>query len=344
MKMRRAALPRLPSLAASWWCRRLNSSSSSSSTSPLRRDSGTRKALGVIRSTQRISFANAGKLSKDRARRKLAEYGNALQRGEQRSELPMSERLRQAHAEMFRQGNVPLFPGTFVSLPLRRYPLSPSPVAALRYHWARLRKALEGSLSLLNLKLKSMPSWTTRPRWKAQRRSIPPTAKAMYRDMLEAFAAGDKTVLRRLCLGDFAEKLCAALDRRDSRREGVRFELVSYNSPLLYPKLLSHMAHALNPLDQTAVTEQAVVAVASTQKLSRYEIATGETIPNTTRVQDKLEYVVLSRQISAKTFESTPWRIWGTTQATTLETYMVDREMLEKAMAKQAGWRETPSK
>jgi protein MBA1 len=197
--------------------------------------------------------------------------------------------------------------------------------------------------SVLNFKLKSMPNWTTRPKWKARRGKIAPTAKAMYREMLEAFAAGDKPTLHRICLGEFAKKLCAAIDRRDPK-ERVRFELVKYNRGLLYPKLMSHQIHEVNPYDKTMVTEQAVVAIASTQQASRVSAVTGETVPGSTKLQEKMEYVVLSRQANQKTFETGPWRIWGTTSVTSLEAYLKEKAVIDKEQAKRAGWTDSVSK
>lgn len=174
-----------------------------------------------------------------------------------------------------------------------------------------------------------MPSWRTAPRWKMGRARIAPTAKALYREMLEAFAAGDQPTLRRLCSASFAAKLCTAVDRRNPR-EGVRFDLVRYTRPLFYPRLLSHRVGQTNPFDDRIMSEQAVVAIASLQQASRYDTATGEMVPGSLKLQDKLEYVVLSRDLDQETFETTSWRIWGTTSATTLEHYLRDNEAYTK--------------
>ncbi|GAB0133109.1 hypothetical protein EsDP_00001525 [Epichloe bromicola] len=256
-------------------------------------------------------------------------------------EQSMSRMQRLANAEYFRDGGGPLFPGTFVSLPLSRYPRSPSAFA--QYHWSRLKHWLIGATSVLNFKLKSMPNWTTRPKWKARRAKIAPTAKAMYREMLEAFAAGDKATLNKICLGEFAKKLSAAIDRRDPK-EGVRFEVVGYNGRLVYPKLMSHQIHQVNPHDKILMTEQAVVAISSTQKASRYNVETGATVPGSLKLQDKMEYVVLSRQANSKTFEMSPWRLWGTTSATTLEAYLQEKAVIDKEQARRAGWDESATK
>ncbi|KAG5917853.1 hypothetical protein E4U42_007093 [Claviceps africana] len=242
---------------------------------------------------------------------------------------------KMANDEYFRDGGGPLFPGTFVSLPLSQYPRSPRSFA--QYHWARIKNWFVGAVSVLNYKLKSMPNWTTRPRWKARRGRIGPAAKAMHREMLEAFAAGDKPTLRRLCLGEFANKLCAAIDRRDAR-QSVRFALLRYNGRLLYPRLLSHQIHQVNPFDAAHMTEQAVVAISSTQQASRVDVATGETVPGSLRMQDKVEYVVLSRQVNTRTFVESPWRLWGTTSPTTLEAYLREKAFLEREQARRSGW------
>lgn len=253
----------------------------------------------------------------------------------------MSQMQRSANAEFYHDGCGPLFPGTFISLPLARHPKPPYEFA--QYSWARLKAWIAGTTSILGFKLQSMPSWTTRPRWKARRGQIAPTAKAMYREMLEAFAAGDKAALHSLCLGDFAKKLSAAIDRRDPKH-GVRFQLLKYNSRLLYPRLMSHRIYPMNQFDKDLYTEQAVVAIASTQQASRYDTATGETVPGSLRLQDKMEYVVLSRQASSKTYETGSWRIWGTTSATTLETHLQEMAVVEREQAKQSGWDGSSSK
>ncbi|OAA44992.1 hypothetical protein NOR_03746 [Metarhizium rileyi] len=256
-------------------------------------------------------------------------------------EKSMSNMQKLANAEYFKDGGGPLFPGTFVSLPLLQYPKSPS--GFLQYQVSRMKHWLICATSVLNFKLKSMPNWTTRPKWKARRGRIAPTAKAMYREMLEAFAAGDKLTLNKICLGEFAKKLGAAIDRRDPR-ERVRFELVKYNRGLFYPKLMSHQIHEVNPFDKTVVTEQAVVAIASTQQASKVSAVTGEIIPGSLKLQDKMEYVVLSRQANQKTFETTPWRIWGTTSVTTLDAYLREKAVIDKEQARRAGWTDPASK
>ncbi|KAL7917615.1 hypothetical protein ACQKWADRAFT_27720 [Trichoderma austrokoningii] len=247
-----------------------------------------------------------------------------------RTEQSMSQLQRMANAEYFRDGG-PLIPGTFVSLPLSRMPRHPGDFA--QYQWNRLRHWTIEAVSLLSFKLKSMPSWTSRPQWKARQGRIAPTAKALYREVLEAFAAGDKATLERICVGDFARKLVAAIDRRNPR-ERVDFEM-RYNG-LWYPRRVAHQIHQINVYDKHLMTEQAVVAVSSRQRVSRHD-GSGE-IPGSVRVQDKVEYVVLSREVSGVTFAADGWRVWGTTGATTLGGVLAEREAMEREQARRAGW------
>lgn len=122
--------------------------------------------------------------------------------------------------------------GTFVPLSLSE--AYTSPVDFLKYQWYRIFSWGIEKLSVVKFKLESMPNWTTRPRWKASRGKIAPTAKAMYADMLNAFAAGDKKAIHQLCLGNFAKKLTAAIDRRPADVV-TKFEITSFNKPLLFP-------------------------------------------------------------------------------------------------------------
>ncbi|KAM5347062.1 hypothetical protein ACJ41O_010067 [Fusarium nematophilum] len=261
------------------------------------------------------------KMSRDGAKKAASESMTVLQ--------------KRANDEYFKSGGGPLFPGTFIPLPLSRYPTSPKDF--LRYSWFRLWHWGIETLSVLSFKLKSMPDWTTRPKWKAARGRIAPTAKVMYTDMLTAFAAGDKAAISALCLGQFAKKLASAIDRRDPRERTV-FELMSFNKALLYPRVVAHQVHNINAHDKHNSTEQAVVAISSTQRASKYSKATGELIPGSTKVQQKVEYVVLSRQVNEKTFQATPWRIWGTVPATTLESYQEEQDWINREQAKRAGW------
>jgi protein MBA1 len=167
-------------------------------------------------------------------------------------------------------------------------------------------------------------------------------AKALHREMLEAFAAGDQATLRRICTKQFAAQLGAAISKRDPR-ERTTFELMSYNKPLFYPRLKSHLLLAGFLPDKDVVLEQAVVAIASTQKASKQEIATGATVPGSVRLQDKIEYVVLTRYGSHATYEVEPWRVWGTTSPTTLDGWNEYLDVQNKEQAFRSGYKQRAS-
>lgn len=264
-------------------------------------------------------------------------YGTRPSTSKLAREESLSQAHKKAHASIFKDGNGPLLPCTFVPLPLSQCPRTPSDF--VQYQWNRAKLWLVAAASVLNVRLRSMPDWRTRPQWKARRSAIAPTAKAMYREVLEAFAAGDRDALRRLCVPDFAKKLIAAVDRREPR-QSVRFQLVKYNKPLFYPRLCSRQIQPVNPFDRDMLMEQAVVAVCSTQQASRHDAATGDMVPGSLKLQDKIEYVILSRQINGKTFETDRWRVWGTTSATTLQECLDEQAAITKEQIRRAGWDE----
>lgn len=228
-------------------------------------------------------------------------------------------------------------PATFVSYPISKYPSNPSDFLA--YQWQRTKAWLQAWLAVVGIKVDSMGNkWTSRPRFKARRSKIAPTAKTMYRELLEAFAAGDKATIKKIAMPAYADQFIRAIERRKPD-ERILFEIVKYNKPLFYPGLRSHLIGNSNMYDMSTLTEQAVVAIASTQKLSKQNVSTGEIIPGSVKVKDQIEYVVMWRELKAKTYEAGPWRIWGTTNATSLETVRERTDFWRKEQAKLAGWK-----
>lgn len=273
-------------------------------------------------------------------------------------ETALSQGQRDATMQQLRDGSMPMFPSTFVPYlcgwklslanlacaatfvpaPLSQYPMNPSDL--LSYQWQRTKAWFTGWFALLGVKVDSMGrKWTNRPKFKVRQGRIAPTAKAMYRELLEAFAAGDKETIKKLCLPAYADQFVRAIERRKAG-EKLSFELVRYNRQLFYPSVRSHMIGNSNMYDMTNLTEQAVVAIASTQKVAKYNAATGQVIPGSVKVkEDQIEHVVLWRQVNNKTFEAGPWRIWGTTNVTTLEAVRRRTEFWNKEQAKLAGWK-----
>lgn len=223
-----------------------------------------------------------------------------------------------------------------MSAPLSRYPKSPTEFLA--YQWHRSKSYLAARMSVLGAKVDSMgKKWTTKPRLKIHSGKIAPTAKIMYRELLEAFAAGDKATIKKLCTPAYADKFLMSIERRKPD-ERLHFELKDTNT-LIYPRLRSHMIGDGSFYQKGTLLEQAVVAVSTQQKLYKTKASTGETIPGSERVLDRLEHVVLSREIRNDTYTRTPWRIWGTTNYTTLEKMRERAKFWEKEQARMAGWK-----
>ncbi|PHH64078.1 hypothetical protein CDD81_5071 [Ophiocordyceps australis] len=227
----------------------------------------------------------------------------------------------------FEHCDVPLLPVTFVACPLSQCPRSPRKFAL--YQWWRIKFLLSNTAGILQFKLKSMPNSSSWPRWKARRRCIAPTAKAMYRSMLQAFAAGDRATIQRLCTPSCAARLISALDYRDPLQYTC-FSIVAYNKPLLYPRILSHRIQKAIEIKPGCAIEQAVVAICSTQMTERRLYSTNARVPGSLRTQEKIEYVVLTRFLNLETFQSEDWRIWGTTKATNFQDMIQDLAQLDR--------------
>ncbi|RFU34488.1 hypothetical protein B7463_g1857, partial [Scytalidium lignicola] len=167
--------------------------------------------------------------------------------------------------------------------------------------------------SLLVLKLASprdKPAGRFARLVKLQRSQLAPTGMALHRSMYEAFAEGDTTTLRRLCTDGVYDSFSARIRARP-RGEKWLWEIIKYNRS---PKLISDRG-ARFPVDGAAV-RQAVVKIASKQKLTRFR-GDGQVVPGTGKEKDIVEYVVLQKVYRG--WKGGEWKVWGTTEETTLE-------------------------
>jgi len=133
--------------------------------------------------------------------------------------------------------------------------------------------------------------------------------------MWKAFASGNVETLRNICSAGLFESLRARIARR-ARGETVEWELVKMNKR---PRLASNRVAMFN-MDGNAA-RQAVVRICSRQKLTRYGLD-GKIIPGTGEEKDVVEYAVIDKKYYL--WKEEPWKIWGTTEETTLE--MVEHE------------------
>lgn len=167
-----------------------------------------------------------------------------------------------------------------------------------------------------------MPTIWKRPNLKVHRAQIVPTAKAMHLRLNQALAAGDKDTLREICTPRLYDTLSAVISRRNPA-EKVSWELVKYEAS---PRVVSHRVAPLPPPGKTPMLQQAVVAIHSTQRLARVDKKTGTPIDKSTRVRKPTEYFVIMRQIHPKTYEKGKWLVWGSTEPTTAESWVLEQK------------------
>ena len=185
-----------------------------------------------------------------------------------------------------------------------------------------------------------MSKWTSRPQLQLRSNQIVPTAKTIYREAMEAFADGDKDAIRRLCFPHFAESLIRGIERRPPR-ERLNFQITKYNKPLFYPRLRSHRIEPQASLSQFEWQELAVVAIASTQVVSKQDRDTGAVIPGTVKMQDSVENVVVMRDVNPETWRTTEWKLWGTMPHTDLDVFNGAMAKSTAEFARSAGMKQT---
>jgi mitochondrial protein MBA1 len=220
--------------------------------------------------------------------------------------------------------------GTFVAGPLRL--VAKSPREFLLYQWLRVQARFKDFWGFFAMKISSMPRFSARPKYKIQRKTIIPSAVALHLRMSEAMAAGDKTALQEVCVYNLGQRLIRTLDRRNPA-ERVSWEVIEYNQPFWYPRIMSHKIAQFSP--ELAI-QQAVVAISSTQKLARHDKKTGDVVPKSSKVQMLTEYVVISRQVPTGTWAPGPWKLFGNMSWTTLEGWKEEQAFTSAEEARSA--------
>lgn len=136
-------------------------------------------------------------------------------------------------------------------------------------------------------------------------------AKRLHVEMYDSFAKRDATTIKEICVagGGLSSSLRARIASRP-RNEEMTWELVKYNWP--HARVVSHCALQLPGFDG-GVVRQAVVRIASTQRLTRKD-KSGQVLVGSGNDVKVVEYLCIQK-ISLK-WEEGPWKIWGTTQPT----------------------------
>ncbi|KAL7621236.1 hypothetical protein AAE478_008553 [Parahypoxylon ruwenzoriense] len=243
-----------------------------------------------------------------------------------------SQRTRSSNKEQF----VPidpsasmLLPYTFVAPPIRRYPRKPAKFVHML--WLNVKNRWQTLFSIISMKFMSQPTPIfSRPRFQFNLSAVVPTAKVLHSQMSEALALGDKETLRSICTPELFETLGATID---SRPKGMRadWELVRYDRSLLYPRVADWRA-TYQPLQDgsSKLIKQAVVTISSIQRIARYDDSRGGIkIAGSERVRTMTEHIVIQATVDRNTFESSPWKVWGTLSEMKYEEYKAYLENIE---------------
>lgn len=222
---------------------------------------------------------------------------------------------------------------TLVAPPIWRYPRQFSKFFHML--WLHGKAKFECLFSLAGFKFASCPKpFVTRPRFKAQRSSAIPTAKALHIRMSESLAAGDRETLRTICTPELYKTLAGVID---SRPKGVRteWELVKYDQTWYYPRLADwRVAVIPRPSGPMRTLKQAVVSISSVQRIARYDDTKGGAkVEGSERVRHMREHIVLQAEIDDKTYQHGSWKIWGTVPEVTYESYLDELANFKAASA-----------
>ncbi|KAI5867726.1 hypothetical protein GGS23DRAFT_593013 [Durotheca rogersii] len=230
-----------------------------------------------------------------------------------------------------------LLPLTLVAPPIWRYPREPTKFFHML--WLNLKARFQTLAMIVSVKVVSQPKLLlSRPRFRFGLSAAVPAAKALHSRMSEALAVGDKETLRSICTPELFRTLAATID---SRPPGVRAEwqLAHYDMAWRYPRVADWRV-SFQPLRDggNKLIKQVVVSIASTQRITRYDDSRGGVrIAGSDRIRPRMvEHLVLQATVDRATYQSSPWKIWGTLPEMTYESYRAELENVESLVASRA--------
>lgn len=148
-----------------------------------------------------------------------------------------------------------------------------------------------------------------KPRPIIRLRATRSVAIGLQRQLYQAFAAGDVSTLKEICGEGLYNTMVARIHNRKPGERMV-WEMVKEKGS----KVVSHRATPLHMRE--AGIRQAVVRIKSVQKLTRYD-AEGKMVAGSGKEKEVVEYVVVQKRCWLG--KEYPWKIWGTTEETTIE-------------------------
>lgn len=202
-------------------------------------------------------------------------------------------------------------PDTFVSPTWTQLPSFLRPKYALRFYWIWFKNRIVDRLQMLAFKMSSSRGkrWWNRS-MRIDRSLLGPLTEQLHRKMYKALARGDAEELRDICLGGVFQKHCSLIASRKPT------ETYEWTCKLLKtPRVVSDKGVRLS--DDGTMLRQAVVKMRTRQRLTKK--VDGKLAKGTGKDVDITEYVVL--QSIYELWEPRPWKVWGTTSVTSLESY-----------------------
>ncbi|PQE15180.1 Mitochondrial inner membrane Mba1 protein [Rutstroemia sp. NJR-2017a WRK4] len=207
-----------------------------------------------------------------------------------------------------------LLTNTFIKPSLsHQLSLLKTPKSFVKLQWMLWKARVMDMVSIFAMKFSSPRVGRMKYKIQLDRHRIVPTAKGMHDEMYKAFAEGDSKTLHKICADGLYESFMGRIGARP-KGEKIEWELVRMNGT---PKIISHRAATLPvAMGAGSFLRQAVVRIASRQKMTR-KSRNGEVVPGSGKEKDVVEYLVL--QMFYRGYEPGEWRVWGTTEETTLE-------------------------
>ncbi len=188
----------------------------------------------------------------------------------------------------------------------------PSKWSALRYH--QVKRKLQDLFVMAIYRITNR-----KDNIKIKFRQTAPTAKALHHAMYTAFAQKDLATLKHITCGGLYDSFVARITARP-KGERWEWEIVDYTKRA---KVMSNRAASLM-VDRAGI-RQAVVRICSKQKLTRFK-ADGSIVAGTGQVRDVKEYIVIQRTLWQGV--EGPWMVWGTTEETTYERMLQNKQDL----------------
>ncbi|KAF3007001.1 hypothetical protein E8E14_008188 [Neopestalotiopsis sp. 37M] len=225
-----------------------------------------------------------------------------------------------------------LVPMTFVPPPVSKWPRGFKSFMHMTYLWG-WNKAINYVYMIIH-KMYSKPGWRSRPLFKMRKSAIVPAARDLHARMNRAIASGDKAELKKVCSQELYEKLSGIVDMRP-KGQSMKWELESGRAKFS----VRDDRIAMLPMtpDENRTIRQAVVAVESTQRIVTIDHKKGGAeVPGTAKAKSMRENIVLTSYVDQKTWEQTPYKIWGTLPDSSLESHLDEVDAYNK-MAEDQG-------